>query len=147
MKETTGNIWNYYYRGHWIAITTNGVIKKDGTAVMGSGIAAQAAEALPDLPYRLGDHLRRRGNEVAVFDDIHLLTLPTKSHWYGKASLELIGHSLWQIVKWADQTKQTGPIYLPRPGCGLGQLGWEPTVRKLCEEWLDDRFVVLQYPY
>jgi len=42
MKEVIGNIWNYYNKGNWIVITTNGTIKKNGEAVMGRGVALEA---------------------------------------------------------------------------------------------------------
>ena len=35
----------------------NGVVKKDGCAVMGGGIALEAKERFPNLPKRLGELL------------------------------------------------------------------------------------------
>lgn len=38
MREINGsNIWDFYNKGFWIAITTNGTVKKNGEAVMGRG--------------------------------------------------------------------------------------------------------------
>lgn len=49
-----------------ICITTNGFVKKDGTCVMGRGIARQAAKRWPDLPKILGNHIKQKGNVVGV---------------------------------------------------------------------------------
>jgi hypothetical protein len=66
MREITGNLWDYHDDGWWIAITTNGFIRRDGTAVMGRGCAAQAAKRYPALPRRLGTRLQTDGNARVV---------------------------------------------------------------------------------
>jgi hypothetical protein len=57
MQELVGNIWDHHQDG-WIVVTTNGIIKSNGDAVMGAGIALEAARKFPDLPRQLGDRLR-----------------------------------------------------------------------------------------
>ena len=39
MKEVKGDIWNFYNKGYWIVIPTNGTVKRNGEAVMGRGVA------------------------------------------------------------------------------------------------------------
>jgi hypothetical protein len=50
VKEIVGNIWDYYDKGHWIVITTNGIVNKNGEAIMGRGVALEAAKKFKDLP-------------------------------------------------------------------------------------------------
>ena len=52
MKEVKGDIWKSDC--DIIAITTNGVVKKNGELVMGRGIASQAKQRYPDIPKILG---------------------------------------------------------------------------------------------
>jgi len=51
MQEITGDIWEQHKLGRWIVITTNGAIKNDGSCVMGRGVAKQAADKYPELPF------------------------------------------------------------------------------------------------
>ena len=65
MREITGNIWDFYAQGKWIVITTNGNTKSNGEAIMGRGVALEAAQRLPELPQMLGQRLRAGGNHFA----------------------------------------------------------------------------------
>jgi len=141
MIEITGNIWTFHRTG-WVAITTNGVVKPDGSAVMGRGVALQAAQRFPDLPYELGMRLRWYGNRVFAFPQYRLYTLPVKHNWWEKANLSLIIVScrrLAAVVPWQRD------VFLVRPGCGAGGLAWE-IVRPAIADILDDRFVVVELP-
>jgi hypothetical protein len=60
--------------GGYLCITTNGFVKSNGEAVMGRGIAKEAANRFSMLPKLLGDTLRTRGNNV------HLFTLLEYNH-------------------------------------------------------------------
>ena len=62
MREVVGDIWDYHAKGHWVGITTNAVTKENGEAVMGRGIALQAAQRFPLLARQLGAKLRHDGN-------------------------------------------------------------------------------------
>ncbi len=63
-----------------ICLTTNGFVRKDGKAVMGRGVAAQAVVRWPVLPYILGHKIRHgAGNVVQLLtEDNHrgVITLP-----------------------------------------------------------------------
>ena|SRR5258706_15825231 len=139
MKKIIGNIWNYHKDGNWIVIPTNGEVKKNGEAVMGKGLAKQAAERFPTLPLRLARMLES-GNFTYWYPDLHLITFPTKERWRDRSSLELIKLSLHGLWPWLGLDDQ---IYLPRVGCGNGGLSWEKEVKPLLEKYLDDRFVVI----
>ncbi len=136
MKTAKGNLWSY--DADWKVVTTNGIIKKNGEAVMGRGVARQAKDRFPKLPYRLARHLKTRGNHVAVFEDIKVITFPTKHHWKNPSSLKLIEQSCIEIAS----LPYSETFVMPKPGCGLGGLDWE-IVRPILEERLDDRFTVL----
>jgi len=144
MQEINGNIWDQYTLGRWVVITTNGEVRKDGACVMGRGVAKQAADKLPDLPYKLGNAIKAGGNNVHVFDDLKMIALPVKHNWRDQADLELIAKSLQQLVAWADiPPRKHGKFYIVRAGTGNGRLRWVEQVKPLFERYLDDRFVVV----
>lgn len=132
-----------------IAITTNGIRRKDGAAVMGAGVAKAAAQRYPGLDQRLGDLLAKSGNHVYILhraseepwqdEPRDLVSFPTKHHWRDPSDLQLIRRSAEGLVKAAEH-RGWASIALPRPGCGLGGLDWEKEVRPLLAELWDDRF-------
>lgn len=152
MYDVKGNIWNMH--ADILCITTNGIVKSDGRAVMGAGTAKRAAELCPQLPTILGQ-LLQNGNYV-----YELLTsgdrpgrrnrtwcsFPVKDHFKDKASIKLIDSSAKQLLSYVNQwEKDYGfqPIVaVPRPGCGVGGLQWGQ-VRPVLERWFDDRFYVV----
>ena len=143
MIEVSGDLWEAHGLGHWVAITTNGVTRKDGACVMGRGVALEAARKFPYLPYELGDRIRTWGNHVHVFGTLRILSFPVKDHWRDPAEILLITRSALEI----SSDKLAGivryPIYLVRPGCGNGRLRWQD-VRHALSEILDDRFIVVE---
>lgn len=143
MQEIEGNIWDHSAKKRWVVVTTNGNVRGD-SAIMGRGIAEQAALRFPNLPALLGERIRRGGNRVYIFEEWKLITFPTKHNWRQKADLELIENSLRSLVRWTNApTRKHGKFFLPRVGCGAGRLDWETQIKPLCEKYLDDRFVVV----
>ena len=148
--EFTGDLWTLPVQ-YW-CITTNGFIGKN-KAVMGRGVALQAAQRYPRLPFLLNEKMKFLGNKVFIFHDLKIITVPVKpalTHdgrpgWQAKADLDLIHDSLMELVTrrvpdpWAPAS-----IALPRPGCGAGQLSWED-VKPLCDLLLDERFIVVNF--
>ena len=130
-----------------VCITTNGVIKKDGNAVMGAGIAKQARDKWPAVEEILGRYLKSYGNRPFVLGKVnpygtpyHLLSLPTKHNWKECSDITLIYQSCELLMEMADKW-HFETIYLPPPGCGKGNLNYEVTVRPWVSNILDDRFV------
>lgn len=122
-------------------VTTNGRWKRDGSAIMGAGVALACAKMYPEIPHRLGIRLQRTGNRVYLFLPMHVATFPTM-HEPGKVNGELMMQSFHQLKELADSVDYP-TIYLPRPGCGMGGLRWEEDgVKDMCEKYLDDRFVI-----
>jgi len=141
VTEEMGNLWDLHHQGHWIAITTNGILKSDGRAVMGAGLAKQAAGRFPDLPRVLGTHIRTCGNTPMAFPGMRIITLPTKHHFRDASDIGLIQESLRQVQGLLTQN-QIDRLYCPRPGCGLGQLTWQQ-VRAAIAPVVDYRCIFL----
>lgn len=145
MIEQFGDVWTAALRGKGktaLCITTNGYVKKDGTAVMGRGIAAQAKRRIPNIEKLLGVAILDYGNRVQGLCDyrgVSIIAFPVKHNWFEKADLDLIGTSVRQLkdIVWAQNYER---IFLPRPGCNNGKLDWKD-VRPLLAG-LDDRYII-----
>jgi hypothetical protein len=147
VKEEAGDL--FLQRCDALAIPTNGTLKKNGHAVMGKGVALQAAQIWPNMPMRLGMLVKLDGNHVHAlmkpFDKRIWVTFPTKHQWFDKqADMDLIKRSCQELKTKADDFGWNR-LCLPRPGCGAGGLKWE-NVKPVCEEFFDDRFVIVEIP-
>ncbi len=141
MLESSGDLWAYHKKGHFVVIPTNGTVKTDGMCVMGKGLARSAAVRFSGLPYALGEIIDRAGNHVAFFPAYTLFTFPTKNDWWDhRSNLSLIEQSCKELVVFAKYVRP--PIYLPRVGCGVGLLKWEDVLPVL-QRHLNDDFVAL----
>ncbi len=135
MKEIQGSIWIHYcVPGHFICLTTNGVVKKNGEAVMGRGNAKQATLVLPGIALMLGNYLKSNGNHAGFLplpeNDSGLIIFPVKQVWWEKADLDLIRES----ARWLEIEAHLNPgnvYHLPRPGCGNGQRDYQSEVKPL----------------
>lgn len=96
MLQITGDIWNFHKLGP-VCVATNGIVKVNGEAVMGAGVALEAAKRFPSLPRELGNVLDK-GNHVWYFSLYNLFTFPTKNHWKDNSSLELIEQSAIELL-------------------------------------------------
>lgn len=132
-----------------VCITTNGIIKNDGKAVMGAGIAKQA-NIVYKLDAELATHLQNSGNVPYVFNKKGhnggcLISFPTKYNWKDKSDIHLIERSAQLLAELCDRRK-IRYCYLTPPGCGCGGLDWETEVKPVIEKYLDDRFTVVIRP-
>ena len=140
MQYKTGDIWDLAKDG-WIVVTTNTEVKKNGRAVMGAGIAKEAAIRFPNLPKDLGNHIQLRGDMLYV--KFPVICFPTKHDWRESSKLEWIEKGCKEL----SCLDLDGPIYLPRLGCGLGGLNWEREVRPVVDSLLEgDRFILVSQP-
>lgn len=157
MIEVTGNLWAY--PADVRVITTNGFVKKDGSAVMGRGCALEAVRGVPGkvgswpgLPSILGAQIENDGNHVFFLGACVtpatgvLVSFPVKHHWRQEADPELIKRSATELIKVVDDVSlEDGEVVvMPRPGCGNGGLRWED-VRPILEPILDNRFHVITF--
>jgi hypothetical protein len=141
MIEIKGNIFDF--KGDAICITTNGIVKKNGDAVMGAEVALQAKKLHPSLPQILGNKLKS-GNKVHLLtqsSDYYIVSFPTKDHWKDKSHINLIKNSILELVHISNDMNWNR-VCVPRPGCFNGQLNWEKDVKKYMIH-LDDRFYVI----
>ena len=79
----------------WVCITTNGILKGNGEAVM--GIAEQAVARMPELPRLLGTQLIARSNHVGILTTWRhrvIVAFPTKHDWCQPSPLKLIRQSV-----------------------------------------------------
>lgn len=133
-----------------ICVTTNGIVKSNGCAVMGRGLALQFDIAFA-ISRDLGTHLKTNGNIPADLGyhvnkqnnkTYRILTFPTKHHWSNPSDINLIAKSAKELMRIADKNNLT-KIYTARPGCGLGQLNWGRDIETILENILDDRFYII----
>ena len=132
-----------------VCVTTNGITKRDGRAVMGKGIALDADMRF-HLSAKLGEYLKEYGNRVFnmhIRKDVltgrymRIITFPTKYNWRDKSDLFLIKTSAEQLIEVCNKFGVRN-CYLPCPGCSNGGLDWETQVRPVLEPILDDRFII-----
>ena len=156
MIEVRGNLWEH--PANVRVITTNGTVKKNGSAVMGRGCAREAALRYVGLPALLGSMLTEHGNKVHVLrtgafkpstevqPQEALVSFPVKHEWFEEADLDLIKASAEQLVALAGNYDHSTVFVLPRPGCGNGKLSWT-NVKPVLESvsGFDDRFHVITF--
>lgn len=140
MKEIFGSIWIHYpIDGHIVCLTINGVVKKNGEAVMGCGNAKQATILMPNIAQTLGQYLRKNGNRAGFLIDA-LIVFPVKHKWWEKADLDLIRESgQWLFLEAWQHPENT--YHLPRPGCGNGRRDYEREVKPMLIDLPDNVWV------
>ena len=116
MKVVVGDLWEV--QADFKCIPTNGNVRQDGTAVMGRGVALQAAQRYPEIPEHLGQNIRLGGNSVHLLPH-NLFSFPTKHHWWEKADLTLIRRSAEKLKEYADESPKL-IFAMPLPGVGNG---------------------------
>lgn len=135
-----------------VIITTNGIVKANGCAVMGAGIAKSARDSFPGIDRALGKKLKTSGNQAYDMGTYRMpdtgilarvLTMPTKQDWKNDSDLNLIRQSATQLMNMVFHDPMSfDRIYMPRPGCTNGKRRWED-VKPVIEPILDDHFVIV----
>lgn len=159
MIEVHENLFEITPTTDALVCTINRTLKRDGTLVMGKGVAKQFAAYWPHLPRAWGarvDHAKivadiLLGELYRIGDEIHRanksdrmpligIGLPTKLDWRNPSVPELIVESCEMMVGLVE-VFGLKEIRMPPPGCGNGGLRWA-NVKPLLTNILDDRFVV-----
>ena len=138
-----------------LCITTNGIVKNDGKAVMGAGIALQADKSLclsetlgkyiiqyGNRAFNLGIRQRYSLNDLNVPIAFRVFSFPTKYNWKDDSDINLIVKSSMELVEMCTKFGIT-KCYLPPVGCGCGNLNYETIVKPWISQILDDRFIVV----
>ncbi|PLX97524.1 MAG: ADP-ribose-binding protein [Desulfuromonas sp.] len=140
MQLIGGDLWEFHRQGAVIAVTTGGLVKKDGSCAMPNGCARQAAERYPKIPYVLGEQIRHFG--MHVFDlGNRIVAFPVENSPYENPELGIIARSCRELVELADY-KGWCDIVVPRPGCGMGGLQWKEVAPILAAHF-DERFRII----
>ena len=82
----------------------------------------------------MGWHLQELPNPI--------ITFPVKHNWWEKADIDLIVKSCMQLNKCINENG-FDKVYLPRPGCGNGQLSWETDVKPVISEVLLKKVIIV----
>ena len=128
-----------------MTVTTNGIIKTNGLAVMGRGIA-KAVDDRYHVSGKLARHLQTCGNipcDLGIYDGFHVLSFPTKYHWQDDSDIDLIIRSARGLVGIADNL-HLKRVFMTPPGCANGHLDWENLVKPAIKDIFDDRFWVVE---
>lgn len=153
MKLLKHDIWDLWEHGYTICVCTNGFIKKDGTAVMGRGIALEASERIPRLRKELAEKLDKFGNLPFWFKEYRMVTFPTKHVWWEESDLDLIRHSSRTLRGMTEfliphvNRPQKEVVFLPIPGIGNGKLD-KKNVMPILEEELENckHIIIVEKP-
>lgn len=155
VKQTTANIWRLHDAGYYVVIPTNLYVTKDGKAVMGRGLALQAAQKWPKAPFWYGFHLVEHIRStpygqnphmedinpfdlLAVSPEWRAVFLPVKTTWQQQARKGLIEASLTNLAYMLDKNVLKGvQLAIPRLGCGNGGLDWENDVKPIMRTFLE----------
>lgn len=138
MQTRYGDLWEV---NGFHVIPTNLTLRRDGTAVMGRGVAQQAVLRSPALAWEYGRFLQATTQPQLFVDrGFRVICLPVKHHWSQPADLGLIAYGVQQL---AALPRQMAPIVLPLLGCGCGALFPDAVLSVLKQYLVDDRFVLV----
>jgi hypothetical protein len=143
MREGVLDLWERHRAGAVVAVTTNGLVGRDGRARLGRGCARDAGDRFPWLAERLGAALVSRGNHVVHLGE-RLVAFPVEHSPFERPDLALIRRSAAELAVLAG-AEGWAEVVLPRPGCGGGGLEWSE-VRGIIAPLLDERFLVVGRP-
>lgn len=130
-----GDIFTMLQSGNYDAacITTNGMLRRNGHAIMGAGVAKACAQRIPQAEALLGPQIRRLGNHVhyiAPFNGKPVYSFPTKHDWRDNSDIELIKQSARELMAIVEKN-QLQRVLLPKPGCANGGLNWNDVQQAL----------------
>ena len=140
MLEEYGDFWTL--PGDYRCITTNAILRKNGNAILGKGVALDASRRYPDIEVILGRLINEYGNHVFKLGN-GLISFPTKWHWREDSDIELIKRSTQELVLLLkdDPAKR---ILLTRPGCGNGNLHWSGVKPIIQNTLSDNKFIIVK---
>lgn len=150
-----GDMWSVFGTTDWFLITTNPIVNKAGLAVMGRGMAKQAADRFPALRADLASRIKSRklaGNlcgayTIGAYDGTKVGCFMVKDHWKEQARLSLISQSCQDLCEVIDSNAVVHDypirVDLNFPGIGNGGLAREAVLPII--ERLPDNVHVWEY--
>lgn len=155
-----GDMWSVFGKTDLFVITTNPVVNKQGLAVMGRGIARQAADRFPTIRKDFADRLKyltlpdvmfRYTGYIGKYDNQPILYFMVKDHWANDARLDYIDNACKELVQ-SLMTRCVEPKYMMStrvdlnfPGIGNGKLKREDVLPII--EQLPDNIHVWEYSH
>jgi hypothetical protein len=151
MNYVTADIWALWKQDpeSFIVVPTNPCVNSKGMAVMGRGIAYDAAKRFRNLRSEFGSILADptciTPNRVMIWQEYRIITFMVKNHWNEKASPHLIDLSAKDLDRELRHSRRS--ILCPRVGCGNGGLKWKD-VQPILERHLSemDNLTIVSYP-
>lgn len=143
-----GNMWDVFGETDLFLITTNPIVRKDGAAVMGRGIAKEAATRYPEIQRSFGQLLEntnadRQGcNWICRVDWQDIGYFMVKDHWASHADLDIISRSTVSLIELLKD-EELDRVDLNFPGTGNGKLKREDVLPII--EQLPDNVHVWEY--
>lgn len=121
-----GNMWDAWDWADVFMITTNPIIRRDGAVVMGRGIAKEAKDLFPTLPYDFGKVLQaqtkpRNVGRIGIYKHTPIFYFMVKNHWAQPAQLKIIEQSVVELNELLSAQPDI-TIALNFPGIGNGGL-------------------------
>lgn len=138
-----GDMWSVYEDADLFLITTNSAVSRDGTLIMGRGIALEAKQRFPGLSRALGQQILKTCGSLGSYGllissrwpEAKLGAFQVKTDPHQSASLGLIQKSTTALCAWCKEHPQAS-VHLNFPGIGYGGLLREkvlPIVEQLPE--------------
>lgn len=147
MKFVYDELWRHPGNPGIIAVTTNSIVKRDGSLVMGRGSAGEAAQRIPNIGIECATAIQNahprfalNGTEDYGFmvvrppreDRVGFAILQAKRHWQDVSAIETIMLSIRMLKAYllANPDVQVRTVF---PGGGCGQIGGgtPPSVREI----------------
>lgn len=141
-----------------VVIGTNCMIKKNGRAVMGAGIAAQAQIYDKNVDANLASLIRNNYPAVTamgiigefksdkISESVRIINFPTKIDWRDNADIDLIYQSAYNLSLFAKQHPEIEVFLLHKLGCGCGRLNFADVYPVLNNILTENKFKLVLRP-
>jgi hypothetical protein len=126
MQILFGDLFKFRKSDSWLIIPINQIVKKDGTLVMGKGVAKDAKDTFPTLPKEWGYQMTDLGITYPTLRRSwgNFLGIPTKKHWLDASPPALVEAGLIHLKNQSLLFPEMS-FYTPLLGAGLGKIPME----------------------
>lgn len=149
MIQMEGDLWDFHNRDYHVVIPTNLETRRNGSAIMGRGVARQAVDKFPGLEAWYGRAIWEHNHTDVKYNAVwRIFCFPVKSHWRDRADLDIIKNSAASLRRSVEAIRVGGRIpsvALPLVGCGFGELDPEQVLPILEDAFLgSDTFTLVR---